>query len=136
MKKRKKIIILLILLLMLCGCTKTLKVKDKIIKYDKTGQTLTANILCKPEEKELYELYDKYDDKLQISLKDLPTCKSFKPKKIKYKSLWESVFVKPLAFIILKFGYLVKNMGISVMIIGLIIRLLMMPLQAKSVKES
>ena len=25
------------------------KQRNKIIKYDKTGQTLTANILCKPE---------------------------------------------------------------------------------------
>ena len=136
MKKFKKVLLIVLLLLTITGCTKTLKVDDKIIKYEKTGQTLTANILCKPEEEELYDLYEKYDKNLQVSLKDLPTCKKFTPKKIKYKSLWESVFVKPLAFIILKFGYLVNNMAISIMVIGLLIRLLMMPIQSKSVKQS
>ena len=136
MKKRQKLIILVILLLMITGCTKTLKVDKEIIKYEKTGQTLTANILCKPEEKDLYDLYEKYDDKLKVKLDKLPTCKKFTPKKIKYVSLWESIFVKPLGFIILKFGYLVKNMGISVMVIGLLIRILMMPMQIKTVKQS
>ena len=136
MKKSKKFIVLIILLLMITGCTKTLKVNKEIIKYEKTGQTLTANILCKPEEEDLYELYKKYDKKLQVRLDDLPVCKKFTPNKIKYKSLWESVFVKPIAFIILKFGYLVKNMGLSVIIIGLLIRLIMMPIQIKTVKQS
>ena len=136
MKKSKKFIVLIILLLMITGCTKTLRVNKEIIKYEKTGQTLTANILCKPEEEDLYKLYEKYDKKLQVQLKDLPVCKKFTPNKIKYKSLWESVFVKPIAFIILKFGYLVKNMGLSVIIIGLLIRLIMMPIQIKTVKQS
>ena len=98
MKKRTKVFILLITLLLLTGCTKTLKVKDKIIKYEKTGQTLTSNILCKPEEDELIELYTKYDKHLQVKIADLPTCKKFIPNKIKYKSLWESIFVKPLGY--------------------------------------
>ena len=136
MKKRTKIIVLLITLLLLTGCTKTLKVKDKIITYDKTGQTLTSNILCKPEEDELKELYIKYDKYLQVKMKELPTCKSFTPNKIKYKSLWESLFVKPLGYIILKFGYLINNMAISVMVIGLLIRIVLIPVQTKSIKQS
>ena len=136
MKKGTKIFILLISLMLLTGCTKTLKVKDKIIKYDKTGQTLTSNILCQPEEEELKELYIKYNKHLQVKMEDLPTCKKFTPNKIKYKSLWESLFVKPLGFIILKFGYLINNMAISVMIIGLLIRIVLIPVQTKSIKQS
>ncbi len=136
MKKRNKIIVLLIVLLLLTGCSKTLKVKDEIIKYEKTGQTLTSNILCQPEEKELLELYTKYDKHLQVKMKNLPTCKKFTPSKIKYKSLWESLFVKPLGYIILRFGYLINNMAISVMVIGLLIRVILLPIQIKSIKQS
>ncbi len=136
MKKKTKLIVLLISLMLLTGCTKTLRVKDKIIKYDKTGQTLTSNILCQPEEEELKELYVKYDKYLQVKMDDLPTCKKFTPNKIKYKSLWESLFVKPLGYLILKFGYLINNMAISVMVIGLLIRIILIPIQNKSIKQS
>mgnify|MGYP002852116465 CR=1 FL=1 len=138
-KKNKKIALILIVLLLLIttGCTKQLKDGKEVVTNEETGQTLTANILCKPSDEKLYETYEKYDDKLQVRLEDLPTCKSFTPKKIKYQSLWESILVKPLAFIILKLGYLMNNMmGLSVMIVGLIIRLIMMPIQIKSVSQS
>ncbi len=136
MKKKIKIIIIIMLLMVSVGCTKTLKDNKNIVTYEKTGQTLTANILCQPEEQDLYDLYKEYDSKLSTKIDDLPKCKSFSPSKIKYESLWESLFVKPLAFIILKFGYLIKNMGLSVMIIGLIIRVIMLPIQIKTVKQS
>ena len=136
MKKKFKIFIIILLLLLTVGCTKYVKDGKKVITYEKTGQSLTANILCQPSEEKLLKEYTKYNDKLTIKLEDLPTCKKFTPNKIKYKGLWESLFVKPLAYIILKFGYLVSNMGISVMIIGLIIRLIMLPIQIKTVKQS
>lgn len=136
MKKKFKILIIALLLVLTVGCTKYVKDGKKVITYEPTGQSLTANILCQPENEELYKEYEKHNDKLTIKLEDLPTCKKFKTSSIKYKSIWESLFVKPLAYIILKFGYLVKNMGISVMIIGLLIRLLMVPIQIKTVKQS
>ncbi len=136
MKKKFKIFIIVLLLLLTVGCTKYVKDGKKVITYEKTGQSLTSNILCQPSEKDLLEEYTKYNDKLTIPLEKLPTCKKFTPNKIKYKGLWESLFVKPLAFLILQFGYLVRNMGISVMVIGLIIRLVMLPIQIKTVKQS
>lgn len=136
MKKKMKIAVIALLFLLCTGCTETLKDGKEVVTNKETGQTLTSNILCKPEDKALLETYEKYDKKLQVNLKDLPTCKNFTPNKLKYESLWESIFVKPLAWIILKLGYLVKNMGVSVMVIGLLIRLIMMPLQIKTVKQS
>lgn len=136
MKRKTKIFIIALLLLLSTGCTKQLKDGKEVVVNEETGQTLTSNILCKPSDENLYETYSKYDDKLQVSLDELPACKSFTPNKLEYKSLWESIFIKPLAFIILKLGYLVKNMGISVMIIGLLIRLIMMPIQIKSIKQT
>ena len=137
-KKKKIVIILVILLLTITtGCTKQLKDGKKVITNEETGQTLTANILCKPSDENLYETYEEYDDKLQVKLEDLPDCKDFTPKKIKYQSLWETLLVKPLAYVILKLGYAMNGMmGISVMIVGLIIRILMMPIQIKSVGQS
>lgn len=135
-KKKIKMLLVLFLLIVSTGCTKTVKDGKKVVTYEKTGQSLTANILCQPENEELFKVYEEHDKDLLVKLDDLPACKSFTPKKIKYQGLWESVFVKPLAYIILKFGYLVKNMGISVMVIGLIIRILMMPVQIKTLKQT
>ena len=136
MKKKTKIFIIVLLFLLCTGCTETIKDGKKVVTNKETGQTLTSNILCKPEDEQLLKTYEKYNNKLEVKLDKLPTCKKFTPNKIEYKSLWETIFVKPLAWIILKLGYLVKNMGISVIIIGLLIRLIMMPLQIKTVKQS
>ena len=136
MKKKIKIVVIALLFLLCTGCSETLKDGKQAVINKETGQTLTSNILCRPEEKNLLETYEKYDDKLLVRLEDLPTCKTFTPNKLEYQSLWESIFVKPLAWLILKLGYLVKNMGISVMVIGLLIRIVMMPLQIKTVKQS
>ena len=136
MKKKTKLLILASMFVLCTGCTETLKDGKEVVTNKETGQTLTANILCKPNDEQLLNTYEKYDKKLEVKLDDLPKCESFTPNKIKYKSLWESIFVKPLAWIILNLGYLVKNMGVSVIIIGLLIRLLMLPLQIKTVKQS
>ena len=66
MKKNtlKKIILITILTLTLTtGCTKYLSDNDKKrITNEKTGQSLTSNILCKPEEKELFDkMCDAFD---------------------------------------------------------------------------
>ena len=48
MKKRTKLMILLITFILCTGCTKQLKDGKEVITNPATGQTLTANILCKP----------------------------------------------------------------------------------------
>ena len=137
--KQKKIVILLVAVLLCttgCGNSNYLKEDKNIITYEKTGQSLQNNILCKPEEKELYELYEQHNDQLKTKLEDLPNCNNFKPSAIKYSGLWESLFVKPLAWVILKLGALIQNYGISVMLIGLGIRLILFPFSKKSLEQS
>ena len=59
MKKNKiKVIILVILaVFLLTGCTKQLTDSDKKpVKNPNTGQSLTANILCKPTDEKTIEL--------------------------------------------------------------------------------
>ena len=138
MKKYNKVkIFLLALLVMLStGCTKYVKDGNKSVIYEATGQTLTANILCKPVTEDLYNIYKENEDKLTNKLDELPDCNNFSVTDIKYVSLWESLFVKPLAWIILKVGELVKNYGIAVMIISILIRTIMIPLTKKSMAQT
>lgn len=138
MKKNNKIkIFLLAILVMLStGCTKYVKDGNKSVVYEATGQTLTANILCKPVTEDLYNIYKENEDKLTNKLDELPDCNNFSVTDIKYVSLWESFFVKPLAWIILKVGELVKNYGVAVMLISILIRTIMIPLTKKSMAQT
>ena len=132
-KKRIKILIILVLLLLTTGCTEQLKdSKNKPVKNEETGQTLTENILCRPTNKETIEIYEKY----KVKLDKLPECKDFKVNSGKYEGLWTTFFVKPLAFILLKLGEVVKNYGISVIIVSLIIRIIAFPLTKKTAMQS
>ena len=107
-----------------------------MVKNTETGQTLRNDILCRPTDKELLKIYKKNEKQMRNKLDKLPECNSFKLSSVKYHSLWESIFVKPLAWVILKTGYLVKNFGVAVMLIGAIIRLIMLPLSKKSMMTS
>ena len=135
--KKKILTLIVIVLLFGTGCTKYIKSEDKkVITYEKTGQNVTANILCKPTDKDLIKIYEENEKQLSVKLKNLPECKNFKINSLKYESLWESIFVKPLAFIILQVGKLVRNNGLAVMLVGLIIRILLLPVSLKTAKQS
>lgn len=135
--KKKILVVIAIILVTLTGCTKTLTdEKDKRVVYDKTGQNLTSNILCRPESDELIDLYKKNEERMEIKLDDLPKCENMKVYERKsYNGLWVGLFVRPLAWIIIYVGKLVGNYGISVMLIGLAIRLILMPMSAKTAKQ-
>jgi len=131
--KKLKIFLIIFLLLIATGCTKQLKdSNNKVVKNESTGQTLTENILCKPTTKSTIDLYKKYN----VDIDKLPECKNFKVTSGKYEGLWTSLFVKPLSFILLKLGQLVKNYGISVIIMSLTIRLIAFPLTKKTILQS
>jgi len=136
MKKNKhkiRLIIILFLLLVTTGCTKTLTDSNKKpVKNEATGQTLTQNILCRPTNAKTKEIYEKY----KVNLKKLPECKNFKITSGKYESLWTSFFVKPLAFILLRLGEVVKNYGLSVIIVSLLIRFAAYPITKKTAMQS
>lgn len=135
--KSTKILILILVMTLIGGCTKYLSdSENKRIIYDKTGQAVTSNILCLPKDKELLKIYEENEDKLTVKLDNLPECSNFKPTDIKYVGIWESIFVKPLAWAIIIIGSIVNNYGISVMIIGLLIRFALMPLSKKSLVQS
>ena len=163
MKKKKKILIILLLLpLFLTGCTKVLKDSDnKAVMNEVTGQSLTENILCKPTDPETIKLYkeNKVDiDKLpecvcksskvkkevevtdengekKTEIKEVD-CESFKITSGNYDGLWATIFVKPLAYVILFFGKLTKNYGLGLIVTSLLIRLVLYPVTRKTAMQS
>lgn len=135
--KKRIFIIVAIVLVTLTGCNKTLVDGDKKRVIDeKTGQSLSANILCLPEEEEILANYQKYEKYMDVKLSDLPKCSAMKVyDKKSYNGLWVQLFVRPLAWVIINLGKLLGNYGVSVMVIGIIIRLIMMPFSAKTIKQ-
>ncbi len=145
MEKLKKIIIVFLLVFLLTGCTKQLVVEKTndngkktkvVVKYDEgknaTGQALTKNILCKPTDKDLNNIYNKNG----VDTDKLVNCNNFSPSLKSSEGLWDNIFIKPLAWIILKLGYLVKNFGLAVILAGLVIRLILYPVTKKSAMQS
>ncbi len=135
--KKKIVVLFAIALLTLTGCTKYLSDdNNKRVVNEKTGQNLTANILCLPEDNKLLEEYKKYEKNLPIKIEELPKCTEMKIyEKKSYNGLWVGLFVRPLAWCIIKLGKVFGNYGLSVMIIGLIIRIIMLPISAKTAKQ-
>lgn len=139
MKNKIMVLLLVMVLLLTSGCGNSKYIKDEngnLVKYDVTGQILEKDILCIPDDGELRNLYEKYSDQLDFSANDLPICQDFQINSNESSGLWEFLFVKPLAFLILKLGNLVNNLGISLILIGLAIRLVLLPFTIKSSKQT
>lgn len=136
--KKFKICLLVLMTLSLTGCGNSNYIMEnkKPVENKATGQVLQKDILCKPEDKELDKLYDKYKDQTKIKYGDLPKCSDFNLSSNKSDGIWEGIFVKPLAFVILKLGYLIKNFGLAVIIVGLLIRVILLPISRKTMKQS
>ena len=130
--KKRKIVILLLCIFLLTGCTKMLKDKDnQVVKNEITGQTITENIICKPTDESTLKIYDEYE----VDIEKLPACDNFNPLK-NYEGLWTSIFVKPLAWLIIKVGSIVKNYGLALIITCILIRLILYPLTRKTAMQS
>ena len=138
---KKKIAIILLLVVVLCGCTKRVTVKEE---ENNTQKSYVANILCRPESKELMDEYidlkdkviEKDKEKVSDDYTKLPACKDLKINSGGYEGLWTSLFVKPLAWLIVKVGILVKNNGLAIMIMGLLLRAALYPISKKSTNMS
>lgn len=132
--KKVKILLVLLMLLLATGCTKTLEDSEtkKAVTNPSTGQSLTENILCRPKDEETLKLYEKHE----VNLEKLPECEDFKINSGGYEGLWNTIFVKPLAFVILQIGQFVKNYGLAIIITSLLIRLIAYPITKKTAVQS
>lgn len=136
MKKNKKILkifTVLLLIMLTTGCTKTLTDSHKkAVKNEVTGQNLTQNILCQPTNKTTIKAYEDNG----VKIEKLPKCEEFKITSGKYEGLWTSIFVKPLAFLLILLGKNIGNYAISLIIVTLAIRLLAFPITKKTAMQS
>lgn len=140
MKKIKnnkfKILFLIIAVVFLTGCTKVLEDPEtkKAVTNPVTGQSLTQNILCQPTDEDALKIYEEYKE--IVDVEKLPACKNFKITSGGYEGLWNSIFVKPLAWLIIQIGNLVKSYGLSLIITSLLIRLVAFPITKKTAVQS
>jgi len=130
--KTVKIIAVIFLAVSLTGCTKVLKEEKKAVQNPETGQNLVENILCQPENDTTRNIYIEHN----IDIDSLPKCSEFKITSNGYEGLWTTIFVKPLARIILLIGKLVKNYGLAVIILTLAIRGILFPITKKTAMQS
>ena len=133
-KSKSKLIILLLVVLLFTGCTKQLKNKDnKPVTNPVTGQVLTENILCQPTDQNTKKLYEENG----VDVNTLPKCDNFGISQLKnYDGLWSTIFVKTLAWLVLKVGSIVKSYGLALIIVSLAIRLATFPLTKKTAMQS
>ncbi len=132
-KKVTKLLLVLFLVISLTGCTKQLKDSNKKpVKNEITGQVLPSNILCRPEEATTAQLYEKNN----VDLSKYPKCSEFKITSGGYDGIWGTLFVRPLTWVIIKIGLLVKNYGLAIIIITLLIRLILYPMTKKTAMQS
>lgn len=129
MKIKKIIIMTSIILLVTTGCTQR-------FTDEKTNTSYVSNIMCQPTDKDTIEIYERNAKKENIDISKLPKCSDFRVSDVKYENLFTSLFVKPLAWIILNIGEVVKNYGIAIMLVGLLLRIVMIPLTKKSMMQS
>lgn len=139
-KKTVKILLLILSLAMLTGCTKTLTGEDKKpVKYEETGKALTENVLCRPTDENVVNIYKENN----VDTDKLPKCETFKPFS-EYEGLWTTIFVKPLAWAIINIGLLLEKIGLgkglangfAIVISCLVIRLILYPLTRKTAMQS
>ena len=132
-KNKLKILLIISLVFLTTGCATTLTDKEKQpVKNEVTGQNLIENIICKPTDKETIKTYEKNG----VKIEKLPDCDEFKINDGKYESLWTTFFIKPLSFIIIKIGELVKNYALAVILVSLAIRLIAFPITRKTALQS
>lgn len=132
MKKKFNLLIVFILLISLTGCTKYLKNEEKqIVRNEVTGQSITENIICQPTHKSMIKIYEEN----KIDIKNLPKCEKFSPVG-HYEGLWTSLFVKPLAWVIIQIGKLLHNYGLAVIVSCILIRLILYPFTKKTAMQS
>ena len=105
LKKAKIVFVFLIASFLLTGCTQTLTDdKGETIVNKETLTNVVDNIICKPVDKNLVEIYKKNDK----DISKLPACDEVKIFKW-HEGIWNTVFVYPIAVLFIKIGLLFGN---------------------------
>ncbi len=104
-----------------CVC-KSDKVKESKTVEKKVTEVVKNSKGKKEEVKKIEEVVEEVE----------VDCEEFKITSGQYEGLWTSIFVKPLAWVILFFGKLTNSFGLGLIITSILIRLIAYPLTKKS----
>ncbi len=104
---------------------------EKEIKEDSTKeQSKTETKDSSTTEKEQNEKTEEENNNVEEKCEELSITSG------KYDGLWTTIFVKPLAWVILFFGKLTGNFGMGLIITSILIRLVLYPLTKKSSEQT
>ena len=117
-----------------CVC-KSDKVTEKV-KVEKTEETKEET--TKKDSKKSSKETKKEETKEEVvEYQEVEKdCEEYKITSGKYEGLWTSIFVKPLAWVILFFGKLTTSFGLGLIITSILIRLIVYPLTRKSTMQA
>ena len=96
-------------------------------------------MLCRPTDETSITLYEENG----VDIESLSKCENFKPFD-EYEGLWATIFVKPLAWVIINLGLLLGKIGLgkglanglAIILSCLVIRLVLYPLTKKTAMQS
>ena len=114
-----------------CVC-KSKKIVEKVEKEETQEEVKETNKNSKDKKSEKQEEIvqeEKYEE-IEVD------CEEFKVTSGKYEGLWTSIFVKPLAWVILFFGKFTNSFGFGLIITSILIRLIVYPLTKKSTVQA
>ncbi len=133
-----------------CVCKET-KEKEENNKQDEEKEETSID----EEEKDTKKTEDKKDSKdtkteketteteeeisseeTEKETKESSECQEFTAFNGKYEGLWTSIFVKPLAWVILLFGKYTGSFGLGLILTSILIRLVVYPLTKKSTMQT
>ena len=118
-----------------CVCTsKTVTEKVNNNDLEVTTSETKDNSDTKESSKETKEeIKEETEENIEYVEKE---CEEFSVSSGKYEGLWTSIFVKPLAWVILLFGKFTTSFGLGLIITSILIRLIAYPLTRKSTVQA
>ena len=113
------------------------------IPYCVCDESIKENVKKVSEASDETEISEEKTDKDKDEIKEQEenetvedSCEELSVFKGKYDGLWTSIFVKPLAYIIIFFGKITGKFGLGLIITSLLIRLVLFPLTKKSTVQT
>ena len=111
-----------------------------VCKTDKVIEKIKVSVDTKEETDEVNdkkEIKDSQKEEITPTYEEVEKdCEEFSVTSGKYEGLWTSIFVKPLAWVILFFGKLTTSFGLGLIITSILIRLIVYPLTKKSTVQA
>lgn len=120
-----------------CVCDDSVKNNSEEKKDDVTENSEIKEETKEENKKEEAKSEDKEEKNQETKeVTENDTCEELSIFKGKYDGLWTSIFVKPLAYIIIFFGKITGKFGLGLIITSLLIRLILFPLTKKSTVQT